>query len=389
MARPVTPEGWRKFRKDFELHRARVVDWSLREERELLLSSLRGTEWLEKVANEEEKRQGISKWCYMVLGPSGWEAEDFKEDLENILQQEIKEVEEVLGGYVVYLDSEKGGKALLALQGQVIGGRAVKVVPHQAVLSGDQIFELITRKLGFLETYDDQFFSRGPALTSGTQVSNPRGMDVRAVTEAEEVGREADQYGEADQWANWQEGGVHHQWFSTLPPFNSPGMTWTPPQNFLNNMTWPVQISEVDKASEQPKPLLLEAPKIEARPPSPSEESSVSTKLSLPTPSPPAPTPSPNRNKPWVTGGAGGHQGPGQGSGGKGWGKGTNGAPNVGGFKGGKGGGNLKGSKGGNGFQNGNWGYGNGHQNNQWQGGSPNQWQGAQGNQWQGAQGSQ
>ena len=142
---PLTLEKWRKFQRDFELRKGRVLDWTEVEEYDLIYSQL-PEEHQVKISREENKRRKDQFWVKLT-NLVGVGADDIQEEFSEILGGRIGRVEEVPKGFLVECGSERIKRRFLGMDSMEVNGHALRVTRVEKKLRGVEIFDLVGEEL--------------------------------------------------------------------------------------------------------------------------------------------------------------------------------------------------------------------------------------------------
>ena len=140
----LTLEAFRKFAAEFQVCRNRVADWTPTEEYSLLFKRLPPA-WGVRVKEEEQKRGRSKVWVRLTNVPD-ITAGALREALvaEGIA---IRGVQTTDGGFLIDTESEATQDALLAMDGRVLEGKAVKAARTQVKMTGTEILAWVEEKL--------------------------------------------------------------------------------------------------------------------------------------------------------------------------------------------------------------------------------------------------
>ena len=138
---PLTGDKWKKFQRDFELRKGRVLDWTENEEYDLLFNQLPEKYQL-RVATEENKRRKDQFWV-KVTNLSGLSGLELQKKFSDILEGEIKKVEEVPKGFLVECGTERLKRRFLGMDGFEVNGQNIRVSRVEKKMKGTEIFALV------------------------------------------------------------------------------------------------------------------------------------------------------------------------------------------------------------------------------------------------------
>ena len=175
--RRLTLKEFHKFQAEFKLKRWFVTGWTAEEEHMLICQNLPPA-WIEKIVDEEAKRNRNKPWAKVTNTPD-MSAGDLKDVLlgEEI---EIKEVKNAEGGFNVLCANEAARTRLLEYHNQSLGGKIVRVSRISMRMTGDEMFEWILEKLKVHEEAESlRVMSSGRGFVSTT--------DERQVRSVEEI----------------------------------------------------------------------------------------------------------------------------------------------------------------------------------------------------------
>ena len=142
----LTLEKWEDFQRSFQLQRNRVEDWTPQEEHRLIVSNL-SQKWREKVMKAEAKKQKNS-WLVRMKNLPSKPVQTLQQQIEAVVGDRLDSVSLTPnGGVIIECGSADTQKKVLNLDGWHWDGKVMQVTRMEPILTGDEIFALITRKL--------------------------------------------------------------------------------------------------------------------------------------------------------------------------------------------------------------------------------------------------
>jgi hypothetical protein len=166
---PLNGEKWKKFRREFDLRKFRVSDWTETEEYDLILGQL--PEFYQVRVGIEENKRNKGRFWAKISNLKGVTVAELEEEISGILGGKVERVEETPKGFLVECDSERLRRRLLGMDGAEINGALVKVVRVERKLTGKEIFELVGEDL---KVRDEVKKKRGVDASNSASKESPK-----------------------------------------------------------------------------------------------------------------------------------------------------------------------------------------------------------------------
>ena len=161
---PLTGDKWKRFQREFELRKGRVIDWTETEEYDLLFNQLPENYQL-RVATEESKRRKDQFWV-KVTNITGLTGSELQREFSDMLEGNIRRVEEAPKGFLVECGSDRTKRRFLGMDGYEVNGQKIRVSRVEKKLRGTEIFTLVGEDL---KIYDEIRRKRGESQMNTTK----------------------------------------------------------------------------------------------------------------------------------------------------------------------------------------------------------------------------
>ena len=141
----ISLPNFRRFEAQYKLYRDSVPGHSAEEEWRMIFGKL-PNEWRKQVIREQAKRRESRPWVRLTF-PSGLTTEEALLAVETRLDGPMPNYKEYASGIIIETQTVQAQNRLLALHNARVEGFLLTATQHEYVMTGDEMFTFITKRL--------------------------------------------------------------------------------------------------------------------------------------------------------------------------------------------------------------------------------------------------